>query len=567
MRTLYQALDFLHTHITPYDRVTPLNPVRISGLALTHKIVVAALLLFIALGALLVFGGYIDNKPTTASTGLVTAHRMVTLNPGGWFSEGIWWRGKQTPTPLPFTLHGAFFALFGYTIRGILFLHVCLGALAGALLYRITARRFGAGTGLLAMLLYLTAPLTLYVNLSGWTFVWATLFLLASIDLLDKAVLAKRIPYYLLAGILLGCAGMSRPENYAVAALVLLFVQIPLRYRFLFLLLTFAYPLAQYLHNNVYLGDRSGLRILDDSRSDMSYFSLFKEWLGNIHRNILQRNFVPAFQWLLIPAALLFGLPRHRFLTGALAYFTVAFFAAYAMRRISFNHEGYYYVHVVLTMPFLAALLGWIATQVSALFRRMGMPTRRALIPAVLILAIGLGAQAWLLRDAYRDRLFFRVPEPVREVRDFLQRELQPDDRLALDYFREVSWMIAEVEGPQGRDLYYYESNPSKISRPRVNATRKDITPDEQALMNTWVGTNYALWHAQKPPRFIVTQSDAAWARERDRPRAMGHYRMYSLRPALGMDVPGGHLLTGTVVFENAEFVILERHPDAPDKL
>ena len=564
MRTLYKALDFLHTRITPYDRVTPLDTHPMRGLASSHKVAVALLLLFVALGALLVFGGYIDNKPTTASTGLVTAHRMVTMNPGGWFSEGIWWRGKQTPTPLPFTLHGAF---FGYTIRGILFLHVCLGALAGALLYRITARRFGAGTGLLAMLLYLTAPLTLYVNLSGWTFVWATLFLLASIDLLDKAVLAKRIPYYLLAGLFLGCAGMSRPENYAVAALVLLFVQIPLRYRILFLLLAFAYPLAQYLHNNVYLGDRSGLRILDDSRSDMTYLSLFREWFGSIHRNIFQRNFASATQWLLVPAVLLLGLPRHRFLTGVLAYFTVAFFAAYAMRRISFNHEGYYYAHVTLTMPFLAALLGWLATRVTAFFRHIGVPTRRAMIPAALLLAIGLSAQAWLLRDAYRDRLLFRVPEPVREVRDFLQRELQPDDRLVLDYFREVSWMIAEVEGPEGRDLYYYESNPSKISRPRVNATRKDIAPEEQSLMNTWVGTNYALWHAQKPPRFIVTQSDAAWARERDRPRAMGHYRMYSLRPALGIDVPGGHLLTGTVVFENEEFVILERKADDHNKL
>jgi hypothetical protein len=153
------------------------------------------------------------------------------------------------------------------------------------------------------------------------------------------------------------------------------------------------------------------------------------------------------------------------------------------------------------------------------------------------------------------------VPEPVREVRDFLQQHLEPDDRIALDYFREVSWMMAEIEGPRGRDLYYYGVNVTNTPRPRVNAARKDVTADEEARMNRWVGANYRQWHGQRPPRYLVTQRDEAWLQERDRQDAMGHYRMYSLRPALGTDQVSGSLLAGQVVFENGEFQVIA-YPD-----
>ena len=86
--------------------------------------------LYVCCGALFVCLDLVDNKPTTASTGLVTAYREASLNWTSWFSEGIWWTGKQTPTPLPFTLHGLFFSLFGYSVRGILLLHTLAGALS-----------------------------------------------------------------------------------------------------------------------------------------------------------------------------------------------------------------------------------------------------------------------------------------------------------------------------------------------------------------------------------------------------------------------------------------------------
>ncbi len=557
MQLLTSLLDKFHAHIAPYDRVSALRNNPAPGQRNARRIAFLLLALFILLGFILVLGKYIDNKPTTASTGLVAAHRMVTMNPVGWFSEGIWWRGKQTPTPLPFTIHGAFFALFGYSILGILCLHILVGSLAAWLLYRITSRRFGAWPGVLAMVLYLVAPLPLYVTLSGWTFVWATMFLLLSIDLLDRAVLAKNIPCYLLAGIALCCAGMSRPENYAVAAIVVLFVNIPLRYRVAFVALAFAYPIAQYLHNNLYLGDEASLRILNDARSSMTYVSIFQEWFGSVRRHILNRNFAPFLQWLLLPAVLFFGVPRHRFLTAVLAYFCIALFGAYAMRRISFNHEGYYYAHVTLVMPFLAALLTWAARGVNTIFQRLRLAPAGAKAPAVLALSLLL-FNGYLLRNAYADRLFFRVPESVREVRDFLQANLRDDDRIALDYFREVTWMKAEIEGAKGRDAYFYNTNPTGVQRPRLNAARKDITPGEQAQLNAWVGANYKKWCSTAPPRFLVTQSDAAWLRERGRPHAMGHYRMFSLRPALGTDTALEQLLMGQVVFENDEFMILE---------
>jgi hypothetical protein len=550
-------LDKFHTHLAPYDSLSPLSQRPATGQRNARRIAFLLLAFFILFGFILVLGKYIDNKPTTASTGLVTAHRMVTLNPSGWISEGIWWRGKQTPTPLPFTIQGAFFALFGYSIRGILCLHVLAGAMAGALLYRITARRFGAWTGLLAMVLYLAAPLPLYVTLSGWTFVWATMFLLLSVDLLDRSVQARNISYYLLAGLTLCCAGMSRPENYAVALIVILFLNIPLRYRAAFVALAFAYPIAQYLHNNVYLGDTAGLRILDDGRSAMSYPSLFQEWFGSLQRHILNRNFAPFLQWALLPAVLFFGVRRHRFLTAVLAYFCIALFAAYAMRRISFNHEGYYYAHVTLVMPFLAAFLAWLVDCLRAALRKIGLPPRAATASALFGLTALLVVNGFFLRHAYKDRLFFRVPESVREVRDYLHAHLRNEDRIALDYFREVSWMMAEIEGADGRDAYFYNSNTTGVPRPRLNAARKDITPEEQGQLNAWVRENYETWRNTAPPRFLVTQSDSAWLRERDRTHAMGHYRMFSLRPALSTD-SADPLLPGTVVLENSEFMIIE---------
>ena len=208
-------------------------------------------------------------------------------------------------------------------------------------------------------------------------------------------------------------------------------------------------------------------------------------------------------------------------------------------------------------MPFLAALLAWVARGVNTIFQRLRLVPAGTRVAAVVALSVVLILNGYLLRSAYADRLFFRVPESVREVRDFLQANLRDDDRIALDYFREVTWMKAEIEGNKGRDAYFYNSNPTGIPRPRLNAARKDITPEEQAQLNEWVAANYEQWCRTAPPRFLVTQSDAAWLRERDRPHAMGHYRMFSLRPALGTDTAGS-LVQGTVVLENDEFMILE---------
>jgi hypothetical protein len=558
MIRISDLLDRFHTYITPFDAVSPLSGDRVPGLHRANLLAALTLVAFAAIAIALVVGDFVDNKPTTASTGLVAAHRSVTLNPAGWFSEGIWWRGKQTPTPLPFTIHGAFLALFGYSIRGIMCLHILIGTLAAGLLFRITTRRYGSWPGLLALILYLIAPLPLYVTLSGWTFVWATMFLLLCIDLLDRAVLTRRIPYYLLAGLALGCAGMSRPENYAVSILVLVFVNIPIRYRVAFTLLAFLYPIAQYLHNNIYLGDPTGLRILDDSRSAMGYGTIFEKWFKSIHRLIIARNFA-FLKWLLIPAVVFFGPRHHRFLTAVLAYFCVALFAAYAMRRISFNHEGYYYAHVTLAMPFLAAFLVWILRAGATALQKARVPQVAATGIAIVSLVAVLAVNAYALRESYDYRLFSRVPESVREVRDFLRKNLRENDRLALDYFREVSWMMAEIEGPKGRDVYFYSTNQLNVPRPPLNPARKDITPDEQAKMNAWVGNNYRAWCDYAMPRYVVTQSDSAWARERDRKRAMGHYRMFSLRPALGTDTADDRLLPGRVVLENGEFLVIER--------
>lgn len=536
-----------------------------------HRAALALLAIFVVVAAALIVSGLIDNKPTTASTGLVMAHRQVAQNWSGWFTEGVWWRNQQTPTPLPFTIHGLFFTVFGYSVRGILILHTLAGAVAAWLLFRIAARRFGPPAGLLAMGLCLAAPLFLYVTFAGWTFVWATLFLLLAIDLTDRAVLDRRAPLFLLAGVALGCAGMSRPENYAAAALFVLFAPFKLRYRAAFLLLAFAYPLAQTVLNNLLWGDAPGLRILDDARSTMSYPALFLEWFGSVRRTILNQNFAPPVQWALLPAVLCFGLPRHRLLAGILTYFCAAFFAAYAMRRISFNHEGYYFAHVVLSMPFLAAALYWLAGRIAAMLPRLHCPPRAARPAAVAVILVLVAGNIATLHASYAARLFYRVPEPVQALRDFLASRLDSDDAIVLDYFAEVSWMLAELEGDAGRPIYYYNANPTGIPRPRLNAIRKDLGDDEIRQVNAWVGDNLRMWTEAQPVDYVVMLSDAAWERETTRKNATGHYRMFGLRPALatlGAEAPLAGLGAGDtgwrVVFENDTFVVYAGKPSWP---
>ena len=562
MRKLKAAANWVQDTIVPYDAL----PHAGAAIPKALRCALGVVAVFLVFGFVLIGFGLVDNKPTTASSGLVAAHRMVTMNPDGWFSEGIWWRGKQTPTPLPMMIHGALFALAGYSVRSVLVLHTLVGALAAWLLFRITSRRFGPWTGVLAMLLFLSAPLALHVVFSGWTFVWATMFLLLSIDLLDRAVLVRRIPLYLLSALALACAGMSRPENYAVAFLVALFVEIPLRYRVAFILLTFTYPIAQYIHNNLYLGDAPGLRILEDTRAQMTWGALFEEWFHSVRWQILNRNFSHNVQYLLIPAVLLTALPRRRFLVCVLLYFCTAFFAAYAMRRISFNHEGYYYAHLLLLMPFLAAALVGLARGVILLLLRFNLPQRPAMGVSVFLLVCALLAHGVIMRDAYTQRLLYRVPEPVREVRNFLNSRLRDEDRVVLDYFSEVSWMLAEIECAGGRDAWFYGTSMSAEPRPRVNAVRTDLTDEEFALVNRWIAANFHAWVAKRPPRYLVTQSDSAWMAEWARKGATGHYRLFSLRPALGLvsleriDLSGtpGLILTGKTVFENGVFAVYE---------
>jgi hypothetical protein len=556
-------------HVLSYDLVVPLDNTD-AGYQRARSIALALLTGFVFLGACLVLLGLIDNKPTTASTGLVSAHRMVTMNWMGWFSDGMWWRGKQTPTPLPFTIHGLFFSLFGYSVRGILLLHTLVGALLAWMLFRITARRYGPWAGLLALVLCLSMPLFLYVTFSGWTFVWATMFLLLAVDLTDQAVIAKRARWFLLAGLALGCAGMSRPENYAASLLFVLLAPFKLRYRAAFFALVFTYPMAQYGVNNLFHGAAPGLRILDDARSTMGYGSLFQEWFGSVHRSIMNRNYSVLLQWLLIPAVVYFGLPKHRLLSGLLVYFWVAFFAAYAMRRNSFNHEGYYFAHVVLSPPFFAAGGVWGAAWCQRSVVRAGLAPRRAVFGSMALVIAILGLDRAALRDAYRERLFYRVPEPVQALRDALVDRLEEGDALVLDYFSEVSWMLAELEGNGGREIYFYNTNATGEPRPRLNAARKDIRDEELVAMNQWVYRNYQEWARKHPPRYLVLLSASAWERETTKRNAMGHYRMFGLRAAeaastvrverlFGADAPS----VSGVVYANEDFVVRDTNVTA----
>ena len=101
-----------------------------------------------------------------------------------------------------------------------------------------------------------------------------------------------------------------------------------------------------------------------------------------------------------------------------------------------------------------------------------------------------------------------------------------------LDYFPEVSWLLAEIEGPGGRNAYYYNVTVTGTPRPRVNAARKDLTDEEILPVNRWVAENLDRWFEHNVPRYLVMLAPDVWEREMGRERAMGHYRMFGLRAA-----------------------------------
>ncbi|MDP2324716.1 MAG: hypothetical protein Q8N51_11870, partial [Gammaproteobacteria bacterium] len=116
-----------------------------------------------------------------------------------------------------------------------------------------------------------------------------------------------------------------------------------------------------------------------------------------------------------------------------------------------------------------------------------------------------------------------------------------------------------EGEGEGGRHIYYYNTNPTGIPRPRLNAIRKDLGDGEIGQVNAWVGENLRAWTAARAADYVVMLSDAAWERETTRKNATGHYRMFGLRPALavlGDGAPLAGLDARGVIFENGEFVV-----------
>ncbi len=523
---------------------------------------ILAVVFFIA-SAILVSTGQIDNKPTSASTGLVGIHNAVTLDVKGWFADDIWWYQKQTPTPLPFTAIGFLFMVVGYSPEAVLILHAALGAWCGFLLFRVCQNRFGGVTGLIACLILYTLPLFLFVTLSGWTFVWATTSLLLAITLLDRYQKSKRMGWYFLAAVAIGCAGMSRPENYMVAIIAGVFVAAPLRYRPLFVAIAFTYPILQYLHNNVYLDAPPGLRILEDARSSMTLSQIVSEWAVDVYRNIGRKSYSILFLVLGGVGVVVFGVPRRRFLTSVLLYFVVALGAAYAMRRLSFNHEGYFYAHLILLIPFIAQAIwrcGWI---VGKGLQKVSLPPRFAWGAATAVM-IGLFAfNMYEQRNWIRSRLFFQIRPEIKEARDYLRANAASDDSIAIDYVGETSWLLGELESDTGRDIWFYGS--ISANRPKVNAARPDAPQKDIDAMNDWVASGFREWSRVHRPKYLLVPSDLEWQEHATNSKAATQYKMFGLRPALDQEgfaaIPldkDGSLLRGNPVFQNERVWIYE---------
>ncbi len=560
-----RVLNFVQFRVFAYD-FDPAEALRRrreprERLALAVAIVLA--IAFFAAGAWLVATGRVDNKPMTASTGLVGIHKGVTLDPGGWFADGIWWFQRPTPTPLPFTVLGFFFMVVGYSPEAVLILHAAIGAWCGYLLFRVCQNRFGGATGLIACLLLYSLPLFVYVTLSGWTFVWATTSLLLAITLLDRYHTSKRIAWYFLAAIALACAGMSRPENYMVAIIATAFIAAPWRYRPLFVLIAFTYPLLQYLHNNVYLGAPPALHILNDARSTMPLWDILTEWARDLYRSIGIKSFSPLFMVLGGVGVVVFGIPRRRFLTAILLYFFVVFAAGYAMRRIHFNLDAYYYAHLILLLPFLAHMIwrcGWI---VNAAMKKVSSPPLLAWGGGAAVVAALIGWNLYQERNWLRSRLFFQIRPEIKQARDFIRENAAAGDAITLDSVSETSWLIGELENDAGGDIWFYAA--SSGARPKANAARADAPAEDIQAMNAWVGAGFREWARSHRPRYLLVASAMEWAEISTKSGNPTPYRMFGLRPALGLDdftaVPldeDGSLLRGRLVFQNDRIWVYE---------
>jgi hypothetical protein len=506
----------------------------------------------VAVGWWLIATERVDNKPTVASSGMIGIHQTVSPDLWGWMKDGFWWKGKQTPTPLPYTLIGILFRVFGYDTRYAMALNCALGGLAAWLLARLTRRRFGESAALLGGAFFLLMPLNLFISLSGFTFIWAIAFLLLAVDRLDRFQEDRKTWQYLAAAACLLCAGMSRPEMYAASAVVMCFVRARIPWRVAFLAIVFLYPGAQYIRNNLIFESPVGLRILEDQRSRMTLAQLAAEWWQSVH-NLVGNSFSRPAQWIGLAAAAWFGLRRHRFLAALLAYFVVSFFAAYAMRRLSFNHPGYYLSHFTLFSVFLAA-------GVDALLRGAAWGLDRTELSRTWRISLrtvaGLAAIVALLypvRVQMANYGLYKADPRLKELRTFVRTQLDPHDKLALDYFMEVTWLMAELESDPGRRVWWY--GVMHKPRPNFNPAQPDLPAETMARVNAWLREEYAWWIARERPEYLVTPSDEFHATQ----ARINHVRAYSLRTSFGADNPAclpldraGTIVNGDLVYENS---------------
>ncbi len=511
--------------LVAYDAIEPKAPSNY------RRIAYALILFYVVISAVLIFGSFVDNKPTVASTGLLGIHRTITLNFDRWFSEDIWWRGRQTPAPLPYTGLGIFFYAVGYSPQRAMMLHSVLGAVALFFLYKISERRFSPESALLCVLMCALLPLFLYITWSGWVVVWAFAALAGAVNFLDLYVLTKKSAYYFLAALFILCAGMSRPEYYAIALIVAVFVPAPLYLRPLFVVIALSFPFAAYVRNYVLLDTPLGLRILNDSRKSMAWYAVTIEWTKDIQANVLKKNVSLGGEWLALAAVVGYGLVRARFLATIVLYFIVAFAGAYTARRISFNHEAYYFPHLMFAAPFAAALL-WRAAHAltSVSLPRPGL--RRA--GAWAIVAAALTLNLYAIYPYFKTRALFRVDGDVKQVRDFIREHGGPEAPVVLDYHESVTWLVAEIGADVPYPVWMYTSVPQK--RPPTNVGRSGAVAEEIAVMGAWIKKGFEEWVVANNPKYLVTSTDSFYAYRVSNDKFRPIYTMLGLRNAYGQE-------------------------------
>lgn len=514
--------------ICRYDvlvKTTP-DPIISSPKATTILWLIPSLLC--AAGLTLIFSRAIDNYGHVCSSAVPSGLNVLN-DPWGWLGTRIW-RGS-TPTPYYTGGLAILFKLFGYDTRLAMAGSCVSGAVAAYCLGQITRRRFGFTAALLAIIMFSTSPVIIRFSLAGGYHIWGLGMMMLAIDFADRHAMysdPNSSRFYWLSGGAILLAGGARPELYALALpLVILLPGGPWK-RIGYLIIAWAYPIIR-VSLDMFFFTTEELTLLQRTVSDFSEtVSYFTDRTSNIMK---QQFWLTPFLWI-GTGGLLYQLVRgNRLMPALFIYFSAIFAFLFMQGRFKLMEPEYYPPMIATFAPLISYPIGMGIDFVSGMIKARAPNFVASLAYGGAIIAFGILAYPRERIESLAPVVLHRVNASYGDMRTFISQNTEDDDTIALDYFGDMTWVMAEIQNDAVRHMWYYGINPEPMPQMLFDA----MEGDRLLARQQWIRNGFEHYLVHNRPAYFLTPTDAEWRAHRHKL----HYASNSLRPGLGQEILG----------------------------